>query len=280
VVDIAADDILAAARRPRMPIDPRDTDDCPGPPARRGISSMRSRAAFASVWAVACTIACDDPSATGRAAHEVPAEAVPADRAATPSAAPAPVASDPWAELLARRVLEDGRLGRGSELVALDTLAAADAKPDCAACSLGKTTKLVVAASLDDGSETLRDLDAIHRFYADNGLGGVLVLAPREGDRLITPPDPRDAISRALALRDRLRLAMAVHVPARVDDGGNRVWDEYYAVGRSPMVLLVGPDDRVLFSAAAPPDWAALDRAIVDALAADGHAPVAKSPVQ
>jgi hypothetical protein len=114
------------------------------------------------------------------------------------------------------------------------------------------------------------------------------VLAPRDGDRLITPADPRAAIGRAIALRDRLRLALAVHVPARVDDGGNRVWDEYYAVGPSPLVLLVGPDDRVLFSAAAPPDWSALDQAIVDAL--DGASvdardravepAVAKSPVQ
>ena len=127
---------------------------------------------------------------------------------------------------------------------------------------------------------------AIYRFYADNGLAGVVVLAPSDGDRLITPEDPRAVIGRALALRDRLRLATPVHVPARVDDGGNRVWDEYYAVRQSPLVLLVGPDDRVLFSAAAPADWSALDRAIVDALA-DGAEPreptddaVAKSPVQ
>jgi hypothetical protein len=268
-----------------MPIDPRTTDESAlrvaagaGLPARRVGASTRARAAIACVWGLGSVLACDDPVATGPSDGDngAPVEAAPAEHAVPPSSAPPSPASDPWADVLASRVLVEGRLGPGSKLVALETIAEPDAKPVCGPCSLGKTTKLVVAAALDDEAahETLRDLDAIHRFYADNGLAAVMVLAPRDRDRLITPPDAGAEIGRALALRDRLRLALPVHVPARVDDGGNRVWDEYYAVDRTPLVLLVGPDDRVLFSAAAPPDWAALDQAIVDAL---DHA-LAKSP--
>jgi len=270
-----------------MPIDPRRTDERPGLPAPVARVRVRARAASACVGALCCAIGCDDGRVAerDRRGETPPVTAASAELAATPAelvAAPPSPASDPWAEVLASRVLVEGRLGPGSKLVALETIADPEAKAGCAACSLGPTTKLVVAASLDDDGETLRDLDAIHRFYADNGLAGLVVVAPRGGDRLITPEDPRAAIGRAHALRDRLRLALAVHVPARVDDGGNRVWDEYYAVGRSPLVLLVGPDDRVLFSAAAPPDWAALDQAIVDALGPrpPGTSDVAKSPVQ
>jgi hypothetical protein len=170
----------------------------------------------------------------------------------------------------------EGRLGPGSEIVALQTIAAPKTSPGCATCSLSSRPILVIAAAIDDATadETLRDLDAMWRYYADDGLGGVLVLAPRMGTRLGTPDDPGAAIERALARARRLRLAIPVHVPARVDDGGNRVWDEDYAVATTPLALLVGDDERVAFSAAAPADWAALDRAIVDALGRT------KSPVE
>jgi hypothetical protein len=191
-------------------------------------------------------------------------------------------ASDPWSRALAARVLVDGRLGPGTELVALDTLAAPDGAPSCATCSTKGTSTLFVASSLDDAAdhEILRDLDAMFRYYADDGLAGVMVLAPANGDRLITPEDPRAAIDRALALRDRLHLAIDVRVPARVDDGGNRAWDEWYAVAGAPLVLLVGPEGRVTFSGTTPSRerWSALDRAIVDALAGRDEV-VAKSPM-
>ncbi len=159
---------------------------------------------------------------------------------------------------------------RTSALVALETLAAPDGKPRCAACSSDAALTLLVAASLDDEAirESLRDLDAMVRFYADDGLAGVLVLAATAHDPPIGP-----AIDRALALRDRLRLAMDVRVPARPDAVTDAAW-----LADGPHVVLVGRDGRVTFAAAATPRerWSALDRAIVDALAREGGT---KSPI-
>jgi len=205
--------------------------------------------------AVACSglASCDDareapsqaagPLATASATDPRPTEAAPDADAPPASAAIAP--RDPWSEVLDERVLQDGRLGPGSKLVALPTITAA-ADVGCAACSLAGKPTMIVAAALDDprAERALQDLDAIHRFYADDGLAALAVLAPANADRLVTPPDPRAAIDRALALGRRLRLALPLHVPARVDDGGNRVWEDYYAVHDSPLVLLVG--DRAI----------------------------------
>lgn len=249
-------------------------------------------AGFAWLLTLASAWSCDAPRPND-AAELAPEAAEPSEPVAT-SPAPTPAPSDPWAEVLASRVLVDGRLGPGSKLVALETIAAPDAAPACAACALaGKPTLFVAVAEADATTDAaLRDLDAIHRFYADNGLSAVAIVAPFVGDRLITPADPRAVIEGALAQSRRSRIALPMHVPARVDDGENqarsavgtnRVWDEYYAVTTTPLVLLVGKGDRIVFSAAAPADWAALDRAIVDALGLADPVPpagVAKSPVQ
>jgi hypothetical protein len=270
-----------------MPLDPRTTDETAGAPALVPFVARRcARAAkMACLVALASALCCDGPRPSGEAelAPTEPGQVANATVEITPTPPPAP--SDPWAEVLASRVLVDGRLGPGSKLVALETIAAADAAPGCAACALAGKPKLVVAVAQDDEGtdEALRDLDAIHRYYADNGLSAVAIVAPFAGNRLITPMDPRAAIDIALAQSRRSRIALPVHVPARVDDGGNRVWEEYYAVSTTPLVLLVGADDRIVFSAAAPADWAALDRAIVEVLGVDDRvrsSGVAKSPAQ
>lgn len=217
-----------------MPIDPRRRDE-----RARGCRAVAWRgAACLRVGALCAAISCDHASA-------------PDPRPAAPSTA---IDAPQTAAVAEEAPRDPSPRDRAADLVALETIAAPDGPVRCAACSNDAALTLLVVASADDAAvhESLRDLDAMFRYYADDGLAGVLVLVSAESDR---------AIDRAAALRDRLRLAIDVRVPARVDAAAR--------IAGGPLAVLVGRDGRVTSSATESPRerWSALDQAIVDALA-------------
>ncbi len=222
-----------------------------------------------SLAALLIACGCDPPRA-----EPPPAPAATAEPTARAHEGPPPAAAidpDPtWTEIMRARVPATSGLGIGSPML---PLAVATGEGTCNACTASGVPRLVIVADLasPESRAPLQDLDAIAQLYADDGLVAVALMVPFDGGRARVVTDNEDVLVRASTLRRQARLAMPLTTPAADATGKTRWFDEYVAVTSSPTVMLVGPDDRVVYVGAARRHWGDLDRAIV-ALVAPPHA--------
>jgi hypothetical protein len=191
--------------------------------------------------------------------------APPADPEAKAGNAPAPApAADPWQSKLASRVLADSGLGKDGKLTAFDIVNCESGEQYCQVCRFGGSPKVMAVGSLDDAAfhEDLKDLDAIVKKYGEDKVKAFAVVTEIVDGKGITPKDVEAAKQKANDLRQKLAISFPVVVPAPVEGGGNREWDEYYNITKSRTVMFADGRNTVRWSAVGPEDWSGLNDAI------------------
>ncbi|MFO0636365.1 MAG: hypothetical protein U0168_26340 [Nannocystaceae bacterium] len=206
----------------------------------RGSRPLRGRA-VALLVCLAASEACDRE-------RDSAATAAPAASTTTQAAAPQQSLAQPQPQPQPPSAAEVA-IAAGDVMPAL----AATATPPQAKASLWIVTSLEAAQQ----GETLQDLDAIARLYADNGLHAAIVLASFDGSKARPPTAFDEQAVRALVQRRRLATPV-------VPGSGDAPWSP--AIVAAPTVVLARPDGRVHWVGAAESSWAALDRAIVELL--------------
>lgn len=122
---------------------------------------------------------------------------------------------------------------------------------------------VATAATLADG-EAWRDLDAMARFYADDGLATLAIVAGHR-DGALVPGNAADAKS-IDATRSRRRIAMPVFA-ATASTEQARALDDVPALTADPTVVLLDASGAVAWTGTRDTSWQALDRAIVGLVA-------------
>lgn len=128
--------------------------------------------------------------------------------------------------------------------------------------SLGSVPRLLVVGSAEAlaRGETWRDLDAMARLYADNGLVSLAIVVTHANGTPTPPKDPSATTTQIDAARKRGRITMPFEIAT---DTAALV-----GVGTDPCVVLVDGGDVVRFVGGAGAHWRDLDRAIGSLLAA------------
>jgi hypothetical protein len=207
------------------------------------------------ILAVLAVLGCDrDRETTARGPTSV------TDPEQLPQGAPAvPTSTPPEIDVAPRQA---PALAVGDRLAPVPSRAA-DGTVDCGACRLGQVPRLLVVGSIDAlaRAEIWRDLDAIARLYADNGLAALAIVVTREGDTTKPATDPSLSATQIEEVRKRGRIAMPVEIAT---DTAALV-----GVADDPSVVLVDGGDIVRFVGGAGSHWRDLDLAIGSLLAAE-----------
>lgn len=236
------------------------------------------------ITALVALAACDAPKtdaapAKTASAKTAPAKAAPAeaeqDATAKGAEQDAPEDAegdikDPWQEKLATRVLAKSGLDVGSRLSAFDIINCESGDQYCQVCKFGGNAKIMAVGTSDDEAfrKDLKDLDAIAQKYEANNVKAFAVITDIVDGKAQTPGDAKALQEKADAIRKELGIKMPVVVPAP-EEGGNKIWDEYYNITASRTVMFADGKNNVKFSAVGPDDWAGLateiDKTIADA---------------
>lgn len=117
--------------------------------------------------------------------------------------------------------------------------------------------------------EHWRDLDAIARLYADNGLGAIAIVTAFAEGRATAPADATAALAQVATVHARQRIAMPLEaaLPAATTD--SRTLAEHGALVHDPTVILVDRTHTVRWIGGVGPHWQALDLAIAEVLSAE-----------
>lgn len=156
-------------------------------------------------------------------------------------------------------------LGKGDRLPPLAALDPAGA-PQCSHCASKGPTMLVfaTATTLVEG-ESWRDLDAIGRFYADDGLTALAIVAGHRDGTLVAG-NAADAQT-VDATRARRRIAMPVLAAAATGTADARALADAPLLADDPTVVLLDASGAVAWTGTRDASWQALDRAIVGLVA-------------
>lgn len=150
----------------------------------------------------------------------------------------------------------------------LEPIATVDAagKPACTHCAAKGPTMIVLAtATALAKDETWRDLDAMARFYADDQLTTLAVVAGHRDGGLVAG-NAADAKT-VDATRRRQRIAMPVFAAAATATAEARALDDVPALADDPTVVLLDASGTVAWTGTRDESWQALDRAIVGLVA-------------
>jgi len=245
VVVIAADDILGA--RPGPPL----------APANCMRSALWILAALAPLLFGGCDRDRDHDRETSAATPTSVTDAPPP----TTSKAPELPSGPPSTVDLARP--RAPALAVGDRLAPV-TSRAGDGTVGCGPCRLGQVPRLIVigstAALALARAETWRNLDAMSRLYADNGLSSLAIVVAGVDGTATPPADPAGTATQIALVRAHGRIAMPVDIATDTGALGGVVDD--------PCVVLVDGADTVRFVGGAGPHWRELDLAIAALLAA------------
>jgi hypothetical protein len=197
------------------------------------------------------------------ATPEKPAEAAP-DEAPEPEPAGPAAEMDPWQKKLESRVLADSGIGVGGKLSAFDIVNCESGEEYCQVCRYGGSPKIMVVGAPDDDrfKANVKDVDAIVKKYGEDKVKAFAVVTDIADGKALTPRDRAAAQKKADALRQELAVSMPVVIPSPGEEGGNRVWDEYYNITKSPTIMFADGRNEVKYSAVGPDDFAALNDAI------------------
>lgn len=181
---------------------------------------------------------------------------------------------DKWQKKLDSRVLADSGLGVGGKLSAFDIINCDTGDEYCQVCKYGSSPKIMAVGTPDDEAfrKDLQDLDAIVKKYGEDKVKAFAVVTDIKDGKAPLPADAAAAQATAKKLKDELRITMPVVIPAAGDDGGNKVWTEYYNVTRSRTVMFADGRNKIHFSAVGPEDWSGLDTALKKVLDEGGEA--------
>ncbi len=184
----------------------------------------------------------------------------------TPAPLPGPAAAAQPADTVA--VIAPRALAVDDRLPPLSTLAPNGAK-DCGTCRAGQGPRLVIIGSTEGitHGEAWRDLDAIARLYADNGLGALAVITAFADGRAIIPTDAPGVAEQAARARKQQRITMPVEVALGDPTAAGRGFAEAPPITHDPTVVLIDGNDTVRWIGEVGPHWRELDVAIIGALA-------------
>lgn len=165
------------------------------------------------------------------------------------------------------RVLADSGLGVGGRLSAFQILNCDDGEEYCQVCRYGSNPKLMAVGSADDEAfrKDLADLDAIVKKYGADKVKAFAVITDIEDGKAVTPKDAKAAQAKAKALKAELGVEFPIVVPAP-EGGKNTVWEDYYNITKSRTVMFSDGRNQVKYSAVEPEDFAALGKAIEEAI--------------
>lgn len=229
---------------------------------------------YRSILTLLCAtslLACDSgpkPEAPKQAQAAAVKPAEPTTKPAEPAAAPpktpdAPKSKDEiWQERLASRVLADSGLGEGGKFSPFDIVNCDTGEEYCQVCKFGSNPKIMAVGTLEDPAfkEDLKNIEALVAKYGEDKVKAFAVITDLQDGKAKTPaPEVAD---KAKALKAEMKLSMPVVVPARDEQAGNKIWEEYYNVTKSRTVMFSNGRNEVKYSAVAPTDLAKLDEAI------------------
>lgn len=221
---------------------------------------------------LATAVACDSKPAEPAKAAEVKTEAKPT--APAPAAEPAKPVDD--------RILADSGLGVGGKFQPFDIVNCDSGDQYCQVCKFGGSPKIMAVGTLDDPAfkTDLQNLDALVQKYGEDKIKAFAVVTDIKDGKSTTPTADREAlIARAKALRTELGVKFPIVVPASEAGAPNKEFDDYYNVTKSRTLMFADGRNKVLYSAVAPTDLAALNTAIQQVVGAtpDPAAPAAKA---
>lgn len=221
----------------------------------------------AALVATACGQS-EKPAPAKTAAAEKPApkaekkdEAKPAEAKPDPEAAKA----ERWKKKLDSRVLADSGLGVGGKLSAFEIINCDSGDEYCQVCKFGSSPKIMAIGSPadEDFRKDLAALDAMVKKYGEDKVKAFAVVTDIDGGKAPTPvANKEDAQKKAKAIRDELKLAMPVVIPAPEEGKANKIWEEYYNVTASRTIMFADGKNEVKYSAVAPKDLAELEGAV------------------
>lgn len=184
----------------------------------------------------------------------------PARHADAPADVPAPTAPRDDVEV---KPPAPAMLAVGDAMPRIEVVDAGGARR-CASCDPGPRLLVITGAEAARRDETVRDLDAIARFWSDNGLDAVIVLAElaAEGPRALADGAAEAARGEATTLAAAQRLVTPI---ATAIDAKPQPWAPTLPAGTT--AVLVDRDAKVAWVGGGEPHWRALDQAIAKLLA-------------
>ncbi|MBK6916134.1 MAG: hypothetical protein IPH07_01920 [Deltaproteobacteria bacterium] len=222
------------------------------------LRTLPRRPSFSQIYALAGGMligACDrehDPVAT-------PSPARHADAPRDPSTEPSPsavAAAEPEPS-------ESATLAIGDAMPRIDVIEASGAR-SCASCEPGPRLLVITGADAARQDDTVRDLDAIARFWADNGLATVIVLTDLGAVGAAPLADAQAEAARAEAARLAAEQRLGSTIAAAIAATPER-WSP--SLPPHTTAVLVDRAAKVAWVGRGEPHWRGLDTAIAGLLA-------------